>query len=62
MSWITIGLGAWHLGEVTCQVDFSPVLHAVLIRQKFLKIQSGKRVLINVPNNTEYQPDLYIYW
>ena len=41
------------MGEVTCQFDFSPVLHAALIRQSFLTIQNGKVVLMNNPNTSE---------
>ena len=33
---------------------FPPVLLATLMKQKFSNIQSGKRVLTNIPNNFKY--------
>ena len=35
------------LGDVMRQADFSPVLLAALFKERFLNIQSSKRVLIN---------------
>ena len=44
------------LGDAMSQIDF----HLDSIRQKFLKIQSGKRVLIHHPDNISYQRNLCI--
>ena len=45
---------------VMSQIDFPPVLFAALIWQRFLNIQSGKRVLTEVANNIKCQRNLCI--
>ena len=39
-------------------IDFPPVLPTALIRQKFSNFQNEERMLINYPNNSEYQGNL----
>ena len=42
-------LGVRQWGGILSQIDFPPVVISFITRQRFLNIQSGKRVLINIP-------------